>query len=133
MIRFIIFLVFSFTALNYTVCQSININEEAGIMHIMDLYKNLNKSKEKLSGWRLQIGATTERRKIENLKYSFSSDFPMIPAKWRYTKPYYKLQAGSFIDKRDAERLLFQIKKKYPSAYTVVVKDITPAEILDSI
>ena len=83
-----------------------------------------------MSGWRIQILATTDRQNMESALRQFRNLYPSIPVDWLHTKPYYKVRAGAFTTKRDALRTLYILKADYPGAYPVQDNQIKPEELL---
>ena len=120
-------------ATSFTVLQaqsSITVEEEPTITSMMNRMVELNRYKETIEGWRIQILATTDRRKMEEVRQKFQSRHPKISIDWTHTKPYYKLRAGAFTSKLEATRLLYQLKKDYPSAYPAKDTNIRPSELV---
>ena len=58
------------------------------------------------------------RSKVEAGKARFLTPFPDIPADWVHEKPYYKLRAGAFRSRQEAQALIDDLKTYYPGAYT---------------
>ena len=109
--------------------QSVTISEDATISRMVGRSVQINRSKGRISGWRIQLIATTNRSKVENEKRKFIRNYPFVHVDWTHSKPYYKLRAGAFQSKLDAARLLYRIRKDYPSAYPA--KDnIAPRELV---
>lgn len=110
--------------------QEVKITEESGIGRVMDFYINYNKGLTEVDGYRIQIIATQDLRRMEDELSSFRYAYPHFSTRTEYVKPYYKIQVGAFIEKLDARRALKKIKKKYTSAYIVFVSDINPHDML---
>ncbi len=103
---------------NRASAQSVSINEESPIPQMMELYINSNKTVAVYDGWRIQLVATTDRRKIDEVQNNFRNKYP-ISVDWIQAKPYYKVRAGAFINKTDATRWLKTVKADFPDAYLV--------------
>ena len=95
---------------------NVKIHEDPKVTRIMDLYLRINKSITHISGWRITIITTTDRRLMEQTRMSFQSQFNM-KTKWEYIEPYYYLKAGAFATRGDAASILETIKKKFSSAF----------------
>lgn len=90
-----------------------------------------NRQQEEWKGYRVQILATTDRMKMEEEKTRFENYFAgEFPLNWIHEKPWYKLRAGAFLSKLDAQRTLFRLKERYPGAYLTEVENIEPNELL---
>lgn len=93
-------------------------------------YITSNKTTPGVSGWRIQLLATTDRQKMESTLGSFRALYPYISVDWIHTQPYYKVRAGAFESKLKATRILYLVKKDYPSAYPAMDNAIKPEEFL---
>lgn len=125
-------LLYFFCVLSLTEAQNISINEDYPISQMMDSYIAKNKSTYNIEGWRIQIMATTDRRKMEAAKSDFLMKYPQILVDWTHSKPYYRLRAGAFATKLEAVRLLYKLKRDYPSAYPAKDNKINPQELIGS-
>ncbi|MEL6863653.1 MAG: SPOR domain-containing protein [Bacteroidota bacterium] len=112
--------------------QNVSIDEEPAISRMMDRMVQINKNTVGIEGWRIQILATTDRLKMEKAKEEFLAKYPRIPVDWTHSKPYYKLRAGAFATKLEAQRLLYRLKSDYPSAYPAKDSSINPRELIGS-
>ena len=111
--------------------QNIHVQEEYNISQMMNKFAELNRMSEGESGWRIQLVATTDRRKMERDRETFMSKYPEIPVDWQHAKPYYRLRAGAFKTKLEAIRVLHILKKDYPSAFPAKVAQISPREFVE--
>src|SRR6185436_18989982 len=101
MIRFAIaILIFTFCKQSFAQ-GNVNIHEDPNVTKIMDLYLRINKSITHISGWRITVITTTDRRLMEQTRQSFQQQFNM-KTKWEYNEPYYYLKAGAFLSRADA-------------------------------
>ncbi|MEM9820264.1 MAG: SPOR domain-containing protein [Bacteroidota bacterium] len=112
--------------------QSVKVNEDPIVSKMMLRMAQINQFQPSVEGWRIQILATTDRRKLEEVKTKFQAKYPLISVDWTHEKPYYKLKAGAFATKLEAARLLHQLKKDYPGAYTAKDNRINPRELIGS-
>ena len=110
--------------------QSVKVNEDFTITRMLTRMAEINKSGTGVDGWRIQILATTDRRKMEAAKTMFQRNYPQVSIDWIHEKPYYKLRAGAFASKLDAAKLLYNLKKDYTSAYPAKDNNINPQELL---
>ncbi len=99
--------------------SAVSINPEAGIEDLMELFMTENEAETKVDGWRVQILATTDRNRLETVESSFKVNYPSVPVDWVHTKPYYKLRAGAFQSKQEAERLKYTLSRQFEGVYLV--------------
>ncbi|MCG8327841.1 MAG: SPOR domain-containing protein [Chitinophagales bacterium] len=129
-IRTIILLLFALGAWTSIEAQNVLIEEDAPIGQMMDRFTELNKARSTVTGWRIQIMATPDRQRLENVKQSFQYRYPSIPVDWVHSAPYYKLRAGAFATKLEALRLKYILEQDYPGIYLVKDDAITPRELI---
>ena len=123
-------LVFFFLLSNFSHAQNIAIKEEQGITSMLYRMIEINRNNENVSGWRIQIIATTDRRKMDEEKTKFQFSYPDVKVNWEHSKPYYKLRVGAFATRLEAVRLLYRIKQDYPGAYPIKDNTIPARELV---
>ena len=120
-------LIFSVSFLS---AQNINIVEDYNVSRVMNRYVDLNKNASGVEGWRIQLVATTDRRKMEQDRQNFMQKYPDISVDWTHEKPYYRLRAGAYRTKLEALRAIQKLKRDYPSAFPAKDSNIEPREFL---
>lgn len=117
---------------SYSICcsgQSINIMEDPSITLLLEKQIELNRLKETVEGWRIQIYSTTDRSKLEAARGEFMNRYPDISIDWVHASPWYRLRAGAYANKLEATYALNQLKQYYREAY--LAKDrFSPSELL---
>ena len=99
--------------------QNVQFVETADIQRAMLEYKNRYQGDTELSGYRIQYLFTTDRREMENIQRKFEEQYRSIPHEWVHDQPYYRLYAGSFVDRAAAMQLLAHIRESFPTALLV--------------
>lgn len=108
----------------------VQITEDPSVASLVQKHKDQNRMSATIPGWRIQLLATTDRRKVENEESKFMQRYPLIQVNWEHSKPYYKLKAGAFATRLDATRLLKELKKDYSSAL-LTRSDVSINEVLN--
>ncbi|MEM8523286.1 MAG: SPOR domain-containing protein [Bacteroidota bacterium] len=129
MIRIILITIF-FTFLLYCSKAQVVVNEPATISNMLDRYVQLNKRSSKVTGWRILIHATRNRVEMENVLRKFQYNYPNINATWVHDTPYYKVRAGAFESKLEAQRLLYVIRRDYPNASPIRDTNMNMGELI---
>lgn len=114
-----------FFALVAVRAQGVTINEEPTISKMMAVYTGVNKAVtdvQLIDGFRIQLMATTDRRKVDQMMSAFSSRYSDVPVTWSQAQPYYRVRVGAFVNRDGATKYLQNIKKDYPDAYIVTDK-----------
>ncbi|MEO6189414.1 MAG: hypothetical protein ABIO44_02665 [Saprospiraceae bacterium] len=96
--------------------SSVVVNEDSRVTSMMNQYLRINRSITHLSGWRVTVITTTDRRVMEQTKTEFQKNYN-LSTKWEYKEPYYHLKAGAFLNRNDALYALESVKKKFSSAF----------------
>lgn len=112
--------------------QSIRYNEDVVIAKMMQRFVDLNRSKDAVEGWRVQILATNDRQKLESARQSFKYRYPNIPVDWVHNRPWYQLRVGAFATKLEALRLKYVLNRDYTGIYPVKDDSIKPSEMINS-
>lgn len=111
----------------------ITVSEDPTITKMMAAYTGINKvttSTQMIDGFRIQLMATTDRRKVDQVMSSFSAIYQGVPVTWSQAQPYYRIRVGAFAQRDGASRYLQTIKKDYPDAYIVTDK-VSVAEVMN--
>lgn len=110
----------------------IELHEDSVIQQMMTKYAELNKAQPYISGWRIQVMASTDRRKIEAAYSEFNAQYPNIPCEWKHERPFYKLRAGAYPTKLKALAASKDIKQHYHSAIPAMDKRIRTKELINN-
>ena len=108
---------------------SVNVSTDADVQRVIDLWLESSELTTRVDGWRVQILATTDRTRLETVEQQFKVNYPSIPVDWVHTKPYYKLRAGAFRTKQEAERLKFTLGEQFEGVY-LVKDEVSESELL---
>lgn len=79
------------------------------------IYQNAetNKSKNTLDGFRIQLFSGSERSNANQLKAQFLRQYPEVPIYLSYQQPFFKLRAGDFRTRTEAQSLYHKLLKEY--------------------
>jgi hypothetical protein len=81
--------------------------------------KEINSSKQSMPGYRIQIYFGSQRSKANELRARFAARFPNINAVVSYHQPNFKVRAGDFRTRMEAQSKLEMIEKEFPGAFVV--------------
>jgi len=93
----------------------VKIKADKNISELLKQKVEYNKTKETYKGYRIQLFYGSEKGANEEID-KFKSLFPDIPVKLLFSSPDWKVQAGNYHTKLDADRDLKEIKMDFPSA-----------------
>lgn len=98
-----------------TLPQQVNTQVDIALDSIAVRNKNIRYA----SGYRIQVYVGNDRREVDEAKAFIYQSFPELNTYLSYSQPTYKLKAGDFTSKLDAERYYSQIKQRYSMAMMV--------------
>ena len=81
--------------------------------------KEINSSKQTMPGYRVQIYFGSQRSKANELRARFNSRFPDMNAVVSYHQPNFKVRAGDFRTRMEAQSKLEIIEREFPGAFVV--------------
>lgn len=83
---------------------------------VLDTLAQQNKSIRYISGYRIQLYVGNVRQEADNAKSYIYQLFPDLNPYVSYSQPTYRVKAGDFMYRSDAEQYLEQIRGQYSSA-----------------
>ncbi len=100
---------------------NLRIVAEPGINELYERYIHQNKSHPETEGYRIQVynGRKTD---CMNVSSRFISTVPNTAIYWLYEAPEYKIQAGDFRTRLEAEKFLQQVQKEFSGIFVVKTK-----------
>lgn len=102
--------------------------EDPQITALMGRWKAYNLEHQELSGFRIQIMASVDRRQMESLKRNFENKYPEYPVVFLHNEPFYHLKVGAFLTMQKTQAFLKKMQHDYPQA--IPVTDILKVEEL---
>jgi len=93
--------------------------ESPQITLLMNQWKSYNLEHQELTGYRIQILATVDRRQMENVRHKFENLYPEFPIHTTHNDPYYQLKTGAFLTMQKAQAFLKMLQKEYPASIPV--------------
>lgn len=83
---------------------------------VLDTLYKQNKAIRYISGFRIQLYVGNVRLEADNAKSYIYQQFPDLNPYVSYSQPTYRVKAGDFMYRSDAEQYLEQIREQYASA-----------------
>lgn len=101
---------------------SLKIVKDVYLDSLIEKNKNLNKIKNAMDGFRIQLFSGTERNNANQLKAKFLAAYPDVPAYLIYQQPYFKLRVGDFRNRMEAQNLFYNLNSEFNQAIIVADK-----------
>lgn len=89
------------------------------------------KTIQNLQGFRVQVVNTNDRKNALDVKTRLLSLFPEESTYLTYHSPYFRVQIGNFRTREDAEELLNEVKRIYPTGVFIVPAKVELIPSLD--
>ncbi|MFB9056251.1 SPOR domain-containing protein [Mariniflexile ostreae] len=109
--------VFCFLA-NLHICSAqqgnVVLNQDKKITRLLDVKKEMNRNDA--NRYKVQIYSGS-RRDAESAKSNFESTYDQWPCTLQFETPNYKIWAGNFTTRLEADRALRKIKNDFPGAF----------------
>ena len=99
---------------------SVNVSQDDRIESLISKQRQLYKLDSSFSGYRIHIFMEIGNEALkhaEDVKKQFEKAFPDIPIYLTYSEPYFRLRAGDFRNRVEAEKCLRRIKPKFKEAF----------------
>ena len=99
---------------------SLNLHQDGRIESLISKQRHLYDVDSSFSGYRIHIFmeiGNDALKHAEQVKRSFQLSFPDIPIYLTYVEPYFRLRAGDFRNRVEAEKCLRRIKLKFKEAF----------------
>jgi hypothetical protein len=78
-----------------------------------------NKTVRYLSGYRIQVFVGNDRKEVDEAKSYIYQNFSELSTYLTFSQPTYKLKAGDFTSRLDAERYYSSIRQRYSAAMII--------------
>jgi len=78
-----------------------------------------NKAGKYVDGFVIQIYSGGSRDEANDARYKMNDFFPELDAKMSYHQPSFRVKAGKFTDRLEANRIYEQVKKEFPRALLI--------------
>ena len=99
---------------------SLNVKQDSRIESLISKQRSLYNIDSSFSGYRIHIFmeiGNDALKNAEQVKRRFENAFPDIPIYLTYVEPYFRLRAGNFRNRVEAEKCLRQIKPRFKEAF----------------
>ena len=86
---------------------------------VLNKLKEINQKKQSMPGWRIQVYFGTQRSRAYEMRALFNTHYPDIPSAVSYSQPNFKVRAGDFRTRLEAQHHLIDVEKNFPGAFVV--------------
>ena len=114
---------------------SLNVNQDSRISSLLQKQQQVHALDSTFSGYRIHIFMEIGNEALahaEMVKKLFEESFPDIPIYLSYSEPYFRLRAGDFRNRVEAEKCLRRIKPQFREAFVTTDMVYEPRIVLGS-
>ena len=108
---------------------SLHVNQDSRIASLIAKQRALYKVDSSYNGYRIHIFTEIGNEALDHaraVKAQFERAFPDIPIYLTYVEPHFRLRAGNFRNRVEAEKCLRQIKPRFKEAFVTQDKIYKP-------
>jgi len=105
-------------------------HENAMITNLMNRFLAFNTEHSTITGWKIQIISTNDRREMDEVRSKFMNLFPGTPVVWKHVVPNYQVRVGSFRTKTELMDMMQDIRRSFPMS-TPVIDNIEKKDLID--
>ena len=99
---------------------SLNVDQDSRIESLISKQRRLYSVDSSFNGYRIHVFMEIGNEALqhaEQVKRQFENAFPDIPIYLTYAEPYFRLRAGDFRNRVEAEKCLRRIKPRFKEAF----------------
>ena len=108
---------------------SVHVDQDSRIESLIAKQRSLYKMDSSFNGYRIHIFMEIGNNALEHaqsVKAQFEHAFPDIPIYLTYSEPYFRLRAGDFRNRVEAEKGLRRIKPRFKEAFVTADRIYRP-------
>ena len=114
---FIISILMTFFSKNLVAqTATVTVNEDVKITQLLELKKQLEKDNKLLDGYTIQL-YYGELSRANSVIRKYRNNYGAWPASIEYETPNYKVWAGSFSSRIEADRALIEVERTFNAAF----------------
>ncbi len=108
---------------------SVHVDQDSRIESLIAKQRSLYKMDSSFNGYRIHIFMEIGNEALDHaksVKAQFERAFPDIPIYLTYSEPYFRLRAGDFRNRVEAEKCLRRIKPRFKEAFVTADRIFRP-------
>jgi hypothetical protein len=86
---------------------------------VLDSIDHINQSRKFVDGFTIQVYSGLKREDALNTKRQLNSSFPTIQSEVQYAQPNFRVKAGRYYDRMNAQKDFLSVKRVFPSAILI--------------
>lgn len=94
-----------------------NVNKQ--LDNVLDSINRINLNRKFVDGFTIQVYSGLDREAALNAKKSLATSLPDLESEVHYNQPNFRVKAGKYFNRLDAQKDFIAIKKVFPSAIVI--------------
>ncbi|HEX5172062.1 MAG TPA: hypothetical protein VFW11_22945 [Cyclobacteriaceae bacterium] len=94
-----------------------NVNRQ--LDNVLDSINHINLNRKVVDGFTIQVYSGLDREAALNAKKSLTTSLPDLESEVQYNQPNFRVKAGKYFNRLDAQKDFIAIKKVFPSAIVI--------------
>jgi hypothetical protein len=86
---------------------------------VLDSIDRINLNRKYVDGYTIQVYSGLDREAALNAKKSLTTSLPDVASEVQYNQPNFRVKAGKYFNRLDAQKDFIAIKKIFPSAIVI--------------
>lgn len=86
---------------------------------VLDSIDRINQGRKFIEGFTIQVYSGLKREDALNAKRQLSTSFPAIESEVQYSQPNFRVKAGRYYDRLNAQKDFLSVKRVFPSAILI--------------
>lgn len=114
---------------------SLSVNQDTRIASLIQKQRQIHELDSTFSGYRIHVFMEIGNEALthaEAVKKQFEEAFPDIPIYLSYSEPYFRLRAGDFRNRVEAEKCLHRIKPQFREAFVTADMVYEPQIVIEN-
>ena len=103
----------------FTDGRKVHIEADGRLATFIQKHIEINEGTTSMQGYRIQVFAGRSRESAQNAKGKLFQSFPRMATYMKHIPPTWRVRAGDFIDRDEAQRVCKQVKTVFPDAFVV--------------
>ncbi len=97
----------------------VHIEADGRLATFIEKHIEIGQGTKTMQGYRIQVFAGRSRESAQSAKGKLFQSFPSMATYMKHLPPTWRVRAGDFIDRDEAQRICRQVKNTFPDAFVV--------------
>jgi hypothetical protein len=86
---------------------------------VLDSISSINRAQKSIDGFTIQVYSGSKREEALNIKKQLTTSLPEIESDVQYAQPNFRVKAGKYLHRIDAQKDYMTLKRYFPNAIVI--------------